>query len=182
MKILSLETKNLRLDFNGDNGSLVNVHSKESNWDVIKRPELALSWRMMLPLDGRRNNEAWGHEQEVAPKCELSENSISFTWDKITSKFGGEHNIAVKTICSIENDQAVFNMNIKNNASCTVENVYYPYIGDLYRPTDCERFTFQHGSYIGLKEYEMYPLFPNQHGTHSVDFQQFVRRTISALL
>jgi len=170
MKTFSLETSNLKIDFNVDNGSLVNIHSKVSNWDLIKRPQLALSWRIMLPLDGKRNNDAWGHEQGGNPKCEYNDNSISFVWDKITSQFGGEHNIIVKTVCAIENDQAVFKMNIKNNDDCIAENVYYPYIGDLYRPTGCEKFSFQHGGYSAMKEYEMYPTFPNQGGTHSVDY------------
>lgn len=169
-KIVSLETSNLRLDFDQEKGSLLNIYSKVSNWDVIKRPWLAQSWRMMLPLEGRRNNEAWGSEQEKAPKCEYDEKKISFTWETIRSRFGGEHNIRVKTTCEIENDQAVFRMQIENQDSCMVENVYYPYIGDLYRPTGSERFSLQHGSYIRMKEYEMYPTFPNCHGTHSVDY------------
>lgn len=168
--VVSLETGNLRLDFNKENGSLLNIYSKVSNWNVIKRPKLALSWRMMLPLEGRRNNEAWGHEQKNAPECEHSDTAVSFTWKTITSRFGGEHNITVKTTCKLENDQAVFYMHISNRDSCMVENVYYPYIGDLYRPTGSRRFSFQHGSYIGMKEYEMYPTFPNQQGTHSVDY------------
>ncbi|MEG2350716.1 MAG: DUF6259 domain-containing protein, partial [Hungatella sp.] len=124
----------------------------------------------MLPLDQKRNNDAWGHEQKSSPKCEQTETSISFTWDKITSQFGGEHDITVKTTCCIEHDQAVFKMHITNNASCIVENVYYPYIGDLYRPTGCKRFTFQHAEYTGIREQEFYPLFPNCAGTHSVDY------------
>lgn len=51
-----------------------------------------------------------------------------------------------------------------------VENVYYPYIGDLHRPDHAKRFTFQHGCYIGMNTYEMYPTFPNRQGTHSVDY------------
>jgi len=168
--IVSLETGNLRVDFDRNSGSLLNIHSKVSNWDVIKRLWLARSWRMMLPLPGKRNNEAWGHEQKKPPTCECTETSVSFTWDTVSSAFGGTHKITVKTTCEIKNNQAVFRMHIKNNADCVVENVYYPYIGDLYRPTNCESFGFQHGSYIGMKEYEMYPTFPNQQGTHSVDY------------
>ncbi len=168
--IISLETSNLRLDFNQENGSLVGLYSKLSNWNIIKRPKLAQSWRIMLPLEDRRNNEAWGSQQEKAPTCEYNQQKVSFTWDTIQSRFGGEHNITITTTCEIENDQAVFRMHIDNRDSCMVENVFYPYIGDLHRPTGCQRFSFQHGSYCGMCEYEIYPIFPNCHGTHSVDF------------
>lgn len=170
MSIISLETENLKLDFNRESGSLLHIYSKVSNWNIIKRPYLAQSWRMMIPLEGRRNNEAWGCEQTISPKCEYDEKKVSFTWDKITSRFGGEHNITVQTTCEIKNNQAVFGMHIQNNDNHMVENVFYPYIGDLYRPTDCNRFSFQHGAYMGMREYEMYPTFPNCHGTHSVDY------------
>ena len=29
---------------------------------------------------------------------------------------------------------------------------------------------FEHGSYIAMKTYSMYPIFPNCQGTHSVDY------------
>lgn len=168
MNILRLETSNLRLEFNKDNGSLVGILSKKSNWNVIKRPHLALSWRIMVPLEERRNNEAWGHEQKIEPICESGNDYVRFTWKEIETKFGGRHKISVTTECRIKNDQAVFGMHIENRDSHIVENVYYPYIGDLYRPNNAKRFTFQHGNYIGMRECEMYPTFPNCQG--SVEF------------
>lgn len=170
MNSVRIETENLRLEFDGGNGSLVGIFSKVSNWNVIKRPHLGLSWRMMIPLEGRRDNEAWGHEQKEAPVCEAGEDFVKFTWKKIDSRFGGTHKIAVETECRVENGQAIFRMHIDNRDSGVVENVYYPYIGDLYRPNNAGRFKFEHGSYCGMKEYELYPLFPNCAGTHSVDY------------
>ncbi len=170
MNIIRIETENLRLEFDGENGSLTGIFSKKSNWNVIKRPHLGLSWRMMIPVEGRRNNEAWGHEQEKAPLCESGEDFVKFTWEEISSRFGGTHLIKVETECRIENGQPIFRMHIDNKSSHMVENVYYPYIGDLYRPNNARKFKFEHGSYCGMKEYELYPLFPNCAGTHSVDY------------
>ncbi len=169
-EILSLETTNLRLEFDRESGSLRRLYSKVSDWDIIQRPHLAQSWRMMLPLENKRNNEAWGSEQKEPPKCQYDGARISFTWDRITSRSGITHPIRVQTTCKIEKDQAVFLMRIENRDSCIIENVFYPYIGDLHRPHGCERFSFQHGNYISMREYEMYPTFENQHGTHSVDY------------
>lgn len=170
MDMVRLETSNLRLEFDESNGSLTGIFSKKSNWNVIKRPHLGLSWRIMIPMKGRRNNEAWGHEQKQAPECESGRDFVRFVWEKIESHFGGIHKIRVITECRIRDDQMVFSMHIDNADEHIVENVYYPYIGDLYRPNNAKRFSFQHGSYCGMKEYEMYPTFPNCAGTHSVDF------------
>lgn len=168
--MIRLETSNLRLEFSKENGSLTGIFSKVSNWNVIKRPHLALSWRMMVPMEDKRNNEAWGHLQKNAPECEYDENHVKFVWKEIETQFGGVHKIAVTTECTIQDDQAVFSMHIDNNDQYIVENVYYPYIGDLYRPNNAKNFKFQHGAYNGLKTYEMYPTFPNCQGTHSVDY------------
>lgn len=170
MNRIRIEAENLRLEFDRTNGSLVGIFSKKANWNVIKRPHLGLSWRMMIPLEGRRNNEAWGQEQGTAPVCQAGEDFVRFTWEEIVSRHGGIHPIRVETECRVVDGQAVFRMHIDNRDENVVENVYYPYIGDLYRPNNAARFTFEHGSYCGMKEYELYPQFPNCAGTHSVDY------------
>ena len=169
-EIVTLETSSLVLGFDRSSGSLVKLYSKASNWNVIKRPKLGLSWRMMLPLEGKRNNEAWGHKQPDAPRCECTDERIVFTWDSITTEFGGKMDVKVTAECAVENDQAVFRMHLSNRSGCLIENVYYPYIGDLYRTNNCESMKFEHGSYIAMKTYSMYPIFPNCQGTHSVDY------------
>ena len=169
MDLVRLETKNLRLEFDKDNGSLVGIYSKVSNWNVIKRPRLGMSWRMMIPIEDKRDNEAWGNEQKK-PVCQATEDSITFTWDKVETRSGGVKAITVVTKCSIEKDMAVFRMHIENRDQCMVENVFYPYIGDLYRPNNAKRFSFQHGIYCDMKEYEMYPTFPDWAGDCGVDY------------
>lgn len=167
---IKLETASLVLEFGEESGSLLTVYSKVSDWYVLDRPQLALSWRLMLPLDGRRNNNAWGHLQPVKPICTYSPQRVEFHWPTVTSEFGGEHRISVTTVCEIVDEQAVFRMNIENNDSVFVENVYYPYLGDLHRPQGCEQFTFQHGNYMHMETHELFPTFPNPLGTHSVDY------------
>lgn len=170
MNNVRLEAENLLLEFDKENGSLIKIFSKVSDWDIIKRPYLGLSWRMMIPLPDKRNNEAWGHEQTVKPSCQTGEDFVRFTWNKIESQYGGKHNISVVTECRIKNGQAVFNMEIQNDDNHMVENVYYPYIGDLHRPENAEKFKFERGEYLGLKTEEMYPIFKSFYGTWSTNY------------
>ena len=131
----------------------------------------------MLPLEdhggrddhGRRNNNAWGHKQPRAPKSACSGSKVEFTWDHIVSEYGGEHDITVKTVCEIVRDQAVFRMHIRNNDRVFVENVYYPYLGDLHRPAGCERFALSYGHYMDMCDFELWPTFETPTATHSVD-------------
>ena len=177
-QLYTLETSSLILKFNPCDGSLCYLYSKASDWEILNRPHLALSWRLMLPLEdhsrhddhGRRNNNSWGNRQPCAPRSACTETRVEFTWDGIVSEYGGRHDIAVTTVCEIVRDQAVFRMHIRNNDSVFVENVYYPYLGDLHRPAGCTRFAFEYGHYLGLHSFELWPTFENLTATHSVDY------------
>jgi len=168
-KLFNLETKTLTLSFDETTGSLISVYAKPSAWFVLKRAHLGLSWRFMLPLDGKRNNNAWGHLQKTEPICTCTDTSVKFHWPQIDSEFGGTHNIAVTTECRIVDDQAVFYMHIDNQDSVFVENVFYPYLGDLYRPDGARSFRWYKGGYFNTNDTEIWPTFPNYPGTHSVE-------------
>ena len=167
-----LETSALVLKFNLHKGSLVSIYSKASDWYIFDREHLALSWRFMLPLEeqGRRNNNAWGNLQKIVPGCEYDASHVKFCWDKVESEYGGMHDITVITECAIENDHAVFKMHIDNRDKVYVENIYYPYIGDLHRPVGAKTFTLHYGNYFRLENFEIWPTFRNDVGTHSVDY------------
>ncbi|MDR1174444.1 MAG: DUF6259 domain-containing protein [Treponema sp.] len=171
--MLKLETTSLTVGFDESNGSLVQLYSKLSSWPLIDREQLGLSWRLMLPLEGRRNNNAWGHLQQK-PECRQTDKSVSFVWKGITSEHGGRHNITITTLCEIKNDQAVFSMNIVNNDLVYVENVYYPYFGDLKRPESCKSLSLSHGNYSDMAEYSLYPTFPNTKGYYGDDYPTII--------
>ena len=108
-----------------------------------------------------------GHLQESAPECIADENSITFRWKGITSELGLTHDITVTTVCKTDMDQLLFSMHIENGSDGIVENVYYPYLGDLHRPEGAKRFTFSHAGYCQMNTFEMYPTFRNMMGTWS---------------
>ena len=76
-EIVTPETSSLVLALTGAAAPWSSCGSKASNWNVIKRPKLGLSWRMMLPLEGKRNNEAWGHKQPDAPRVSAQMKGLS---------------------------------------------------------------------------------------------------------
>ena len=167
--MIKLETNSMVIGFDENSGSLVYLFSKLSCWPIIDREKLGLSWKLMLPLEGRRNNNAWGHKQKK-PVCKQTNEFISFTWDGVVSEYGGEHAICITTVCEIKNDQAVFSMKIINNDVVYVENVYYPYLGDIRRPKNCKSLTLMHGALSDMIEYSLYPSFPNTRGYFGDDY------------
>lgn len=166
----TVETTNIRASFDVETGSLIELYSKISHWNIIKRERLGQSWKVMIPLFEKRNNNALSIAQPKKPECTYTDQAIEFKWSTIVSEFGGEHNVTIITKCQAIGQQLVFSMNIVNHDTVVIENVYYPYIGDLHRPEKSNKLQFMHGSYSGMRECEMYPRFPNPVGTHSVDF------------
>jgi hypothetical protein len=65
-------------------------------------------------------------------------------------------------------------MNIDNNDFVYVENVYYPYFGDVKRPSGSENFRLMHGNYSDMSEYQLYPAFPNTKGYYGDDYPTII--------
>lgn len=96
MPVIILENKTLKLEFDTRNGALVRLTSKLTGWELLNRPRLGLSFRMMLPLPGKRNNDVLGEKQAVtAFKIGKNKKELTFVWDGVNSEFGGHHKIKV---------------------------------------------------------------------------------------
>ena len=66
MYTLTLENPTLRLDFSCETGALIGLTVLRTGWQILNRPHLGLSFRLMLPMPGRRNNNVFGEKQKVA--------------------------------------------------------------------------------------------------------------------
>jgi hypothetical protein len=92
MTTFALKNDNLVLEFNRANGALVSLSAVRTDWKILDRPQLGLSFRLLLPLsEERRNNPVYGEKQalstlEVTP----SGRCAAFGWDGITSEYGGK--------------------------------------------------------------------------------------------
>ena len=73
MTTFTLKNNILALDFRRDNGALVGLTALRTGWKILDRPELGLSFRLLVPLsEEKRNNPVFGEKQaltrlEVAP-------------------------------------------------------------------------------------------------------------------
>ena len=117
-------------------GALARVESKETGWRVTDRYDLAAGFRLLIPLPGRRNNLAYGEQQdppEIQPGSSGEE--ITLYWRQVRSEHGGEHPISVTQRISIAGRQALFETAVDNQADYTVENVWTPCLGDLRPPS-----------------------------------------------
>ena len=51
MDSLALENDTLRLEFDRKNGALIRLTSTETGWPILDRPNLGLSFRLLVPIE-----------------------------------------------------------------------------------------------------------------------------------
>lgn len=172
MTTLMLQNKNMSLEFDQTTGALVRLTALHTGWKILDRPQLGLSFRLLLPLnDERRNNPVYGEKQtlkslEGAPDGR----SAIFVWDGLTSEFGGKHDIKLTLKVTLDETQAIFAVTVENHSGFVVENVYCPYLGDVSHPSDEEwlkTFIYTYGT---ANEWRLWPQFDNLRGYYGVDF------------
>ena len=171
MKKIVLKNKTLRLEFNRENGALIRLSAVESGWKILNRPHLGLSFRLMVPLPGRRNNPVFGEKQKTT-SVEVTHDgrTVTFVWDEVTSEYGGPLDIRLTLQISLTAKQVIYAMTIENRSDYTVENVYCPYLGDVQHPPDEEWFKTFIYQYATAAEWSLWPTFQNLRGYYGVDY------------
>ncbi|HUT62967.1 MAG TPA: DUF6259 domain-containing protein [Anaerolineae bacterium] len=159
-----LENDIVKATFNSETGSLIGLKSKMSDWHIQDRPELALSFELLVPLPDRRDNPVLGKKQKVKKYTVSSDgNKVTFIWDNLESEHGGILNIVFTGIVTIGNSGLTFEGEIENKSPYIVETISYPFIGDLSRPSDDD---YLHASYgeIFMSNRSIFPNFSNSLG------------------
>lgn len=188
----SLENQKLLLEFNSESGALIKILAKDTGWKILDRPELGLSFRLLVPISEElRNNQVHGERQSLAHLV-VAENRLSaqFTWDNIVSEKGGSLPIKIILDIRLTERQAIFEVTIENRSNYVVENVYCPYFGDIQHPVapgseGSSSATTSIGSsahssgnsqfkaflynYASVQEWQLWPYYQNMRGYFGVD-------------
>lgn len=168
----------LHLEVSTLTGAVVGLTYQD--WPVLARPELGESFRLLVPVPGRRANWARGSEQS-SPECDVTDNAIHCTWHNIRDEHGAEHPITVRTVITAEADRIVFAAAVSNDGPAVVENVYFPDLGDVAAPPDTgtlRTFGYQYGT---ARRTNLRPRFTNFPGYFGVEHPTYTDGpTISA--
>jgi len=172
MKTFSLNNQNLSLEFDRETGALVKLACVGSGWKILDRPELGLSFRLLLPLsEERRNNPVLGEKQRLS-RLVVGEDgrSADLYWSDVISEYGGKHDIRLKLQVRLDENQAVFTMHVDNHSGYVVENVYCPYLGDVAHPPEDSWFRTFSYQYASAVEWKLWPQYDNLRGYYGVDY------------
>jgi hypothetical protein len=172
MSTFCLKNQRLSMEFDCSSGAMVQMTALETGWKIFDRPELGLSFRLLLPLsEERRNNPVFG-EKQILSQLVQDENgrSVEMIWDGVTSEHGGQHDIRIVQQIDLDDHQAVFTLRVENHSEFVVENVYSPYLGDVASPPDAEWFKTFSYQYATAVEWQLWPRYDNLRGYYGVDY------------
>jgi len=163
-----LEDESLKAVFDKNSGRIVSLISKKTGWQLQRRGYLSRSFRLGVPVPGRRDNCVYG-ERQASCKTEVSNDNkkIVFTWDKLVSECDNNLDIRFTGTVELTDNGLQFTSQVWNNSPYTVESVYWPYLGDVGTPKTQSILRWMDA---GSPMNPIFPLFSNHLGYYGVDY------------
>lgn len=166
---LCVENENMRLVFDRHSAAVVSFENLVTGWRIHRRAECRCGFRMHLPLADRRNNQAVGIAQPVAPEVKTSDSQLEFYWPELASEHGGVHSIGLRLSVALSGEGIEFNTQIQNDSELTVESLAWPNLGDL-SPVDDETPLWRWWTgYASANQSQLFPVFMGEKGQWGVD-------------
>jgi hypothetical protein len=166
-----LEDTTLKAVFDKNSGRLVSFTNKKTGWKIQRRGYLSRSFRLAVPLPGRKDNCVYGERQTLRnAETSADHKKIIFTWDKLMSDCGKELNILFTGIIELTDAGLQFTAKVDNHSPYTVEALYWPYIGDLNVPKTQNNLNWMQIGYGSMNKTSIYPRFTSNHGYFGVDY------------
>jgi hypothetical protein len=178
VKTFALENDVLRLTFSHRTGALVGLNAVATDWAILDREHLGLSFRLLVPqrdtgdwnAKGRRNNVVHGEKQSLTSLTVTKDKrEATLVWDSVMSDHNGVLPITVKLVVTLSATQAVFVLTVENRSQYVIENVYCPYLGDVQHPEDEEWFEAFSYHYASAQQWAMWPNYQSLRGYWGVD-------------
>lgn len=172
MNMFELKNQNLQMQFSRASGALVGLTALQTGWKILSRPQLGLSFRLLVPFSEElRDNAVYGEKQVLSSlSIDPGGRSATFTWDGVESEKGRRLEIGITLEIRLDDAQAVFTMAVENRSPYWVENVYCPYLGDVQHPEDEAEFKTFIYTYATANEWRLWPHYDNLRGYFGIDY------------
>ncbi len=165
-----LEDDALLVAFDKQSGALTRLKRKSTGWEIQQRPELGMSFRLLVPLPHRRANFVLGEKQRATRVENISARQVQIEWKDLTSEHGGVLPITLTATVTLDAGTLTFAASLKNDSEWNVETVDYPYLGDLAPATPETELNAEHMWYGNLVRDQIHPVFTNGMGYWGVNW------------
>lgn len=165
-----LQDQEFLVAFDPASGALTRMQHKPTNWVVQRRPSLGVSFRMLVPIPGRRANFVLGQKQHAVSVNKISDDQVRIVWNALASEHAGILPINFAATVTLKEGRLSFDATIENKSAYPIETIDFPYFGDLNPPAPDSSIAARTMWYGNLGNDELYPNFGNEKGYWGVDF------------
>ncbi len=159
-----LQDSKILVAFDSKTGALTRLVDKTTNWTIERRPDLGISFRMLVPIAGRQDNFILGRKQRAVKVDKVSDHEVVIEWKNLLSQKGGFIPITFTATATLNDGILTFGGTLVNNSRLAVQTVSYPYFGDFNPPTRESKMNIRSMRYDNLNSDEIYPDFQNELG------------------
>lgn len=164
-----LQDKQMLVSINSTTGALTQLVYTTTHWHIDRKWRGADSFRMLVPIKGRRNNWILGSMQRAADVRRVNKHTVEIQWRRLISQHAGTLPITFTATIALKGDAVTFSARVKNNSSLTIETIDYPCLDNLRPPTPAADMLMGTPWYGNLGWTELYPNFSNGEGYWGVN-------------
>jgi hypothetical protein len=158
--VYTLENGTMKALFDLADGSLTGLESKLTGWNIISDFSAGRSFEAIVKLKDGTLHAINGKMQEK-PDIQVNKDELIFRWNKI--KVGQKIlNITFGGRATITDRGLAFSGSLDNRSDAVVEQLSWPFIGEISIPEHTDRMLFQYINYTKLNTNELYPAIPTQ--------------------
>lgn len=131
-----LKSETAEIAFDRTTGAIVSLRNRETGWQAIRQPALAMGIRMLVPIEDYRSNWVWSECQKLSGITEYGENKCVLRWDKVIGDKSGTLDIKAELSVELQGSSIHFNLEVDNKSPYFVEEIWCPCMGGIGHPQD----------------------------------------------
>ena len=171
-----LENSNISIELQQKKGVIVELIYRDLDWNIISQPGLASLWKLIVPVDGHRNNKIYAVEQKLSSIKKISANACELVWNGVHGNHSGRLDIIVIVNILLVEDEIHFQMTLENNSPYVIEEAWIPCIGGLRQPSNQPAYTSATVDMCGgFHTTTMGDGFPQACGYWGTDYPTFIK-------
>lgn len=167
---VTLKDRWISVSFDSRTGALTQLIYRTTHWHIDRQRKRCGTFRMLVPIKGRRDNWILGSMQRGAIVRKINRRMIEIQWRHLISQHAGRLPISFTAKIGLMHGALRFTGRVKNESSLTVETIDYPCLNNLRPPAAKTTMAMWSAWYGNLGGTELYPHFSNGEGYWGVNY------------
>ncbi len=152
-----LENSAMRATIDLTDGSITGLESKATGWKILAEEAYGQSFEASIKLHDGSFFVVNGKSQKK-PELRISNDELTFVWNGLTVG-SSSVDVTFEGKIKITEKGLVYSGTLNNKSDAVIEQLCWPYLGQITIPAQTDRFVFQYMNYTKFNTNELYPNF-----------------------